>query len=1246
MRKIKRGLAAILAVWMLVSLLPAAALAAEETEEEPTAVEEEEPVAVEEQEESAAADEVIYNLGNLEVTVGTDTQRAASGEEPYVLFAEDGSYEIQLEENAFFPYEVQFTYEGDTWEAWFMDPNDTVTVGGHVFSVFSEQTDPSVLTQIGVMVGGEYIPAYPEEKTFTNMPAASPNSLLPLDEEYVSLNMTGYFAEELERVAVTTVLAGEAELGEGDLVVWAREDAGDDFTIIDRNGTLDLSPTSGSLYGYFDLIVGNADQLDMVHNTLYNVTVEVSREDDLVTGSAYTADGQAIPLLGDVSYTTNWLTYADGRKIAKLRMEADADGNIWDGWSEAKVKLANGAADFDALTMEVYTGHYFTREELDAAIAAGTTRNVTAEIVDGTGYLADYTNHNGCELTTRWLRDGEAVAVRPLYVDLYIPGDSWGYFYLENAEGTRVSDWGDSYEDETQGVRVHEYTALAEYAVDGAYFFSMRYYPNGTRTEDAAQYLESYVGYYQTPEEAAGQPDITAELFGDGYQADYSGGVTFSVFKKDGTLLTHDKVILLPYEPEEPVPDQVDTYFHVDGASGQGGDGYDSGEYRAWVMPADVDGYYYGYPDGELNFGCQTVFLTDGMRDPVTDTEIYPEFTVGPGVKAYAGHNGVSGTEQTSRVSAVPFTSGEAVQYSAVAGEKAVKNYWVTFVTPQDGAQLYVNAANVKATWDPDTNEPVREVYLDSFHDYHHDVFFANIGDEALKGLSVKLEDAQNVKLDEYWTIREDSVAELAAFDSTSSYSMDNIAKIRLEPIRDANGEVQAGTVSGTLVIKADMGTPDDPGDDQEVRIKLIGTAGAEKITTEDFVPGVKYVPYNSMIQTSVMGSSNGVQIRRVSGQLPEGVDLSENGKLYGVPKEYGSFTFTVEATFLASGRTERKTFTLEILQNTDTNVENATDPGYELSERLPDSIDTSEEELDQDRLMVSEGEHDQFMYVFLDGEKLREGVDYLHEEGSTRITIQAQTFKNLRSGSHTIAAEFRTDASDTNTVKRAAQNFTVYTGSSSGSSGSGGGNSKPSINAPATTPGTASGQTTADIFVDVSASDWYYPDVDWVYQRKLMVGVTSDRFAPYGYTSPAIMVTVLARMGQVDLAPYGELSYPEIPAGQWYTAAGNWAMSNDLLPRRAEIAFQEPMARGAFAVMLVKYLQTLKVDCTLPAEPIAFTDAQDMTQAENDAFQVLYQFGIFKGIGNYTMDATGITTRAQLAVLLHRLSVFVENRV
>ena len=1262
MRKWKQGLASLLAVMMLVSALPATALAAEEetgqqepiltleeptvegstpAEEEPT-VEgdtpaEEEPTVEEDtpaeeeptvEEDTSAEEEVVYNLLNCPVTVGSDETRAE--EYAYALFDEEGNYTIPLEDNAFFPYEVQFTYDGETWTEWFMDPADTVDVGGHEFSVASEQTDPSVLTQIGVTVGGEYIPAYPEEKEFSDLPSITPASLLPLPEEYVSLDMRGYFAEELKEVEVTTVLAGEATLEADDLVVWAKEYDSDDFSIMGADGTLDLSPSdSYNNYVYFDLIVGNADQLDMENNTLYNVTVEVSPEYDLLTGSAYTADGQEIPLLDDPYYSPVWMTYADGREFARLRMEVSTDDNIWDGQSEAKVKLAKGTSDFSDLAMEVYTGSYFTLEELDAAVDAGTTQNVTTEIVDGTGYLADYTSDDGCKLTARWLRDGKAIAVRPMYVELSVVGESWSYSGMKDDEGMIVSTWDDSYYDEVQRVSVIEYKAREGYAVDGDYFFSMTYNRNGTQVSDAAEYISAYVGFYRTLEEAAGQTDIAAQLFGTGYKAKYNGdGVTFSIFTKDGSIAFRNKIVLLPYEPEvaeEPEPGQEDTYFHVDGASKQGEPDYAAGEYRAWVMPADVDGYYYGYPDGEMNFGCQTVFLTDGMSDPVVDAEIYPEFTLGAGVKAYAGHNGASGVEQVSRVSSVPFVSGQAVQYSATSGSQTLKNYWVTFVTPQDGAKLYVNAANVQETWDEETGLPVREVYLDSFHDYHHDVFFANIGDEELQGLSVTLENAQNVQLDEYWTIRENSVAKLGAFDSV--YNMDNIAKIRLEPIRDENGEVQAGEVSGTLVIKADMGTPADPSDDQEVRIKLVGTAGAEKITTDEIVGGVKYVPYASVIQTNVMGASDAVRFRVVSGSLPEGITLFENGKLYGVPMEMGSFTFTVRADFTRSGRYEEKEFTLEILTNSDTNVEGSTDMGYELLDRVPAELTSYE-----DQVFRSQGTYGEFCKFYLDGRELVEGEDFKSEEGSTKITIYAQTFRDAGRGTHTIAAEFRTDKSDTNTVKKAAQNYRV-SGGSSGGSGSSKPETKPQVPA-----------TAADIFRDISANDWFYSDVNWAYQNKLMIGVTSNTYVPYGLISPATAVTVLARMDQVDLDDYAAASYPQIDAGQWYTNAANWAMESGLLTDE-HFTGQPPIARAKLAVMLVKYLRHSGVDCTLTGDPVVFADASLMTQEENDAFQVLYQFGIFKGVGNYYMDPQGSTTRAQLAVLLHRLSVFVGDQ-
>ena len=50
---------------------------------------------------------------------------------------------------------------------------------------------------------------------------------------------------------------------------------------------------------------------------------------------------------------------------------------------------------------------------------------------------------------------------------------------------------------------------------------------------------------------------------------------------------------------------------------------------------------------------------------------------------------------------------------------------------------------------------------------------------------------------------------------------------------------------------------------------------------------------------------------------------------------------------------------------------------------------------------------HDYFASFWIDGVKLTEGVDYDHEEGSTRVTIFAQTIEDLDNGEHTAAAAF-----------------------------------------------------------------------------------------------------------------------------------------------------------------------------------------------------------------------------------------------
>ena len=180
----------------------------------------------------------------------------------------------------------------------------------------------------------------------------------------------------------------------------------------------------------------------------------------------------------------------------------------------------------------------------------------------------------------------------------------------------------------------------------------------------------------------------------------------------------------------------------------------------------------------------------------------------------------------------------------------------------------------------------------------------------------------------------------------------------------------------------------------------------------------------------------------------------------------------------------------------------------------------------------------------------------------------------------------------------------------------------------------------TLDVFDDISPSLWCYGDLEWAYKSNYMSGVTATLFHPQDNISSVTAVVVLARMDGVDLTRYEGQAFPGIQGGQWYTSAANWARDKGLLPS-GDFSGNKPLPRGQLAVMLVKYLRSTGILYAQSSRPVHFADAASMTQEENEAFQILYRLGIFKGTGNYTMNTKGYTTRGHLAAVLHRLSVF-----
>lgn len=231
---LKRWVAAALAVVMLFAILPMPVLANDLTP--PNA--------------DSAADEVTYNTGRVEVTVGSDQEKADSEDLDiwYTLFDEDGGHIINLDlfdADPLFPYEVQFKYQGKTETRWFETIDDTENINGHVFSLFCADSQPRT---IGFWVEGEYFPARPVEKEFTNEGGLGTFSMQPLSESrLVNVDLSAKLGDELKNV----IISGGPTSG-----IWAIANS-DNYSPFDSNTKIDLSPYMGQDTVTLELINGN-----------------------------------------------------------------------------------------------------------------------------------------------------------------------------------------------------------------------------------------------------------------------------------------------------------------------------------------------------------------------------------------------------------------------------------------------------------------------------------------------------------------------------------------------------------------------------------------------------------------------------------------------------------------------------------------------------------------------------------------------------------------------------------------------------------------------------------------------------------------------------------------------------------------------------------------------------------------------------------------------------------------------------
>ncbi len=176
--------------------------------------------------------------------------------------------------------------------------------------------------------------------------------------------------------------------------------------------------------------------------------------------------------------------------------------------------------------------------------------------------------------------------------------------------------------------------------------------------------------------------------------------------------------------------------------------------------------------------------------------------------------------------------------------------------------------------------------------------------------------------------------------------------------------------------------------------------------------------------------------------------------------------------------------------------------------------------------------------------------------------------------------------------------------------------------------------------YTDVDHTAWYHEGVDYAVANKLMGGKADGIFDPKGITTRAEMVTILYRLDSESTVTK-DVKFDDVPGGQWYSDAINWAAANEIVGGYGNGKFgpDDTITREQMAAILYRYASYKGYDMTKLADLTGYTDADTVSDWAVTAMRWAVAEGIINGTSTTTLSPSGDSTRAQVATIFMRFS-------
>lgn len=180
--------------------------------------------------------------------------------------------------------------------------------------------------------------------------------------------------------------------------------------------------------------------------------------------------------------------------------------------------------------------------------------------------------------------------------------------------------------------------------------------------------------------------------------------------------------------------------------------------------------------------------------------------------------------------------------------------------------------------------------------------------------------------------------------------------------------------------------------------------------------------------------------------------------------------------------------------------------------------------------------------------------------------------------------------------------------------------------------------------FTDVSSHSWYNRGIQYAYSHELMNGMGNNLFSPDSPTTRAMAVTLLYRLEGSPKS--GAHSFTDVPTGSYYENAAAWATEKGIVKGITPDRFapEQPITREQLVTIFARYARHVGIGTESKDSISTFADSALVSPYAAEAMNWALQAGLIQGTGKNYLTPQGTVTRAQVAVILMRMSKLLHN--